>query len=180
MTSEKSASNWNEIEQSQKGLFYSKQLLGSDLLQSLLAFVKASETHEPANRIFEELLSRVYQATTQWTEIYQFDTLELQLKGEQFFINENRIRPKPNNIKKLKRLAKILRERGITGLTVPRSPDRDQLRRQHQLNHQAIQELDDDQRRTLQQLQRQVARHRHRTGEGWPNKQEQERQGKHF
>lgn len=128
MSSDKAAPNWNEIEQSQKGLFYSKQLLGADLLQSWLAFAKASETHEPSNRIFDELLSRVFQAATQWMEIYQFETLELQLKGEQFFINEQRIRPKPNNIKKLKRLAKLFRERGITGLSIPRAPDRDQLR----------------------------------------------------
>lgn len=126
--SEISSSTLNEFEGSDKALFYSRQILGTDVLQGLLAFVKASETHDPGNSVFDELTMRVFHSAALWMDVYKLEALEMRIKGEQFFINEQRIRPKPNTIRKLKRLVRLFRDRGLTGLTIPRSPEREQLK----------------------------------------------------
>jgi len=105
-----------------KQILIAKQTLASEILQFLFAFLKATETHQAGNQIFETPLKLLQRSAKNWTEIFGFDFTELKLKGEQFFINDKRVRPKPKNLRKLKALVKFLRSRGLVGMTLPAEP----------------------------------------------------------
>ncbi len=101
------------------GNLLSKQVLGADFLQTLYTFIRTAELHEAGNAIFEQPLKLLHRTVQDWATAQGVSNLELQLKGEQFFINEKRIRPKPKIIRKLQGLIRFLRRRGINGFQIP-------------------------------------------------------------
>lgn len=116
-----------EILSSPQGALFTKQALASDLLQSVYSFLRATESYDPSNQIFNDFLQRITRATFDWTQIFKFDSLELSLRGEQFFLNEKRIRPRPKSIKQLRYLASFLKKKGVTGFKIPREFRKEEL-----------------------------------------------------
>jgi hypothetical protein len=110
-----------------RALLYTRQLIGTDFLQVLFTFFKASEIHEPGNSIFESTLFLLHKAACDWMNIFNFESLNLTLKGEQFFLNDQRIRPKPKTIKKLKVLIRFFRDRSLVGFQIPLNPKQEEL-----------------------------------------------------
>ncbi len=111
----------------ERGALVTKQLLGVDFVQSLFMFLRNTESHEPSNQIFETPLNQIFRIANDWMQIYQSERLSLQIKGEQIFIEDRRIRPKPKSIKKLKLLLKFLKDRGVTSLSLPKDLKREEL-----------------------------------------------------
>ncbi len=111
---------------SDKGILVLKQTLGSDFLQGLFQFFRNAQTHDVKNQIFQKMLSDITQTANTWIGVPDLGVLQLSIIGEQFFINDIRIRPKPRNIDKLQYLLRYLRNRRILGLSIAEqtTPDR--------------------------------------------------------
>ncbi len=118
-TTETKILSLEELAQSDRGTVMTKQLLGTDILLSMLGYLRAKDIHEPGNKIFVEIGAVIQKCVSQWQTAFGFSVLDIQIKGEQFFLNEIRIRPKVTNIRKLKTLIGVLRKMGVTGLTLP-------------------------------------------------------------
>jgi hypothetical protein len=127
MSTETVSSATGEILSSPQGALFTKQALASDFLNSLYSFFRATESYDPSNQIFNDFLQRLTRTSFDWMHIFKFGSVELSLRGEQFFLNEKRIRPRPKSIKQLRHLSQFLRKKGITGFKIPKDSRKEDL-----------------------------------------------------
>lgn len=120
MSKEAIQPNTVDTDATEKQILIAKQTIAAEILQEIYTFFRATELHEPGNRIFANILSSLHHSMTHWVQAFDLSEIELSLKGEQFFLNDRRIRPKPRSIKKLKSLVKYFRSRGIVGFKAPK------------------------------------------------------------
>lgn len=108
------------LEESEKGALVLKQNIGADFVQSISRFFRAVETHERSNSIFNKLNGDMFLTVNTWMSALNTDHLQLNIIGDQIFLNDVRLRPKPRNFKSVRSLLQRLRSRGIIGFSIPR------------------------------------------------------------
>lgn len=127
MSTEQISTATGDVLASNQGALFTKQALASDFIRAFYSFTRAAESHDPSNQIFNELLHRMTRTAFDWMQIFKFDSLDLDSRGEQIFINEKRIRPRPKFIKQLRGFSTFLRSRGVTGFKIPRDFKKEDL-----------------------------------------------------
>lgn len=116
--------NDEQIFQSEKGALVLQQNLGAEVLLCLFRLLRAMETHDNDNTIFQSLTGDFNRALKSWEASLEKDEKrELYLKGQHFFLDNIRIRAKPRFLKKIRYLSNFLKKRGIQGFALPKTSD---------------------------------------------------------
>ncbi len=93
----------------EKQILIAKQTIAAEIVQNIYLFFKATELHEPGNRVFANILASLHHSMSHWLQAFDLAEIDLRLKGEQFFLNDRRIRPRPRSLKKLKALIRYFK-----------------------------------------------------------------------
>lgn len=113
-----------QLFQTEKGALVLQQNLGAEVLLCLFRLLRAMDTHESDNTIFQSLTADLNRSLKSWQSgLEKAESRELYLKGQHFFLDDIRIRTKPRFLKKLRYLSNFLKKRGIHGFALPKASD---------------------------------------------------------
>ena len=79
-------------EQLSEGIVTPK-ILHKSFVQALYQFWRQTELHEPTNKIFERCLSELHRSLESLMKYTEQTQVEITFRGEQVYVNDNRIRP---------------------------------------------------------------------------------------
>lgn len=101
-----------------RGVLILKQTMANDFLRAVYQFLKLVDVHDRKNDIFKDAVGRILRTAENWINIPDFGSLDLQLHGDQIFLNEARIRPNPRQLQVNQFLTRYLRQRRLVGFTI--------------------------------------------------------------
>jgi hypothetical protein len=110
-----------ELAQSESGTAPSS-VISAAFLQGLYQFLKQTEVHDPSNKMFDIALKQVLRPIENLIQMPGQSGITFTYRGELFFINGVRLRPKPRYFYVYRFLLKFLRQRKLGGFRILQSP----------------------------------------------------------
>lgn len=87
-------------------------------IESLFQFFRQTDLHEPTNQIFDRCLDNIVQVISRLRLFPEFVKIEIYYRGEQIFINDIRLRPKPRQFRFYRYLIRYFRARRLGGISI--------------------------------------------------------------
>lgn len=117
----------NELEYTSQDIA-SPKLAVMMLVDVLFKFFRQTELHDPTNKIFDYCVENIMRVLSNLRAFPEFYSLDIFYRGEQIFVNELRLRPKPRQFRIYRYLIRFLRLRRVGRIKIFKEIGQDELK----------------------------------------------------